>query len=67
MKETATTAKPSSKNYELPRVTPDMRMRRLRAKAPLRAMVRETHLRIEQLIYPFFVVEGKGIRNPVIV
>jgi porphobilinogen synthase len=64
MKETATAPRQSSQ-YQLPRVTPDMRMRRLRSKAPLRAMVRETHLRLEQLIYPFFVVEGTGIKNPI--
>ncbi len=51
--------------YVLPRVTPTMRMRRLRAKAPLRAMVRETHLRVEQLIYPFFIVEGTNIKKPI--
>lgn len=55
----------TSSKYVLPRVTPDMRMRRLRSKAPLRAMVRETHLRLEQLIYPFFIVEGKGIKTPI--
>ncbi|MBI5173428.1 MAG: porphobilinogen synthase [Candidatus Melainabacteria bacterium] len=52
-------------DYILPRVTPDVRMRRLRSKAPLRAMIRETHLRLEQLIYPFFIVEGKGIKTPI--
>jgi porphobilinogen synthase len=41
------------------------RPRRLRNSAPLRAMVRETHLRLEQLIYPLFVVEGKGRRHPI--
>jgi porphobilinogen synthase len=28
-------------------------------------MVRETHLRLEQLIYPFFIVEGRGIKRPI--
>jgi porphobilinogen synthase len=41
------------------------RPRRLRNSGPLRAMVRETHLRLEQLIYPLFVVEGKGRRHPI--
>ena len=41
------------------------RMRRLRASAPLRAMVRETQLQLEKLIYPLFVVEGKGIQKPI--
>jgi len=44
---------------------PKMRMRRLRATANLRAMVRETHLRVEKLIYPFFIVEGKRVRTPI--
>ncbi len=35
------------------------RMRRLRATPQLRAMVQETHLRVDKLIYPFFVIEGK--------
>jgi len=45
--------------------TPGMRMRRLRTSPAVRAMVRETHLRLEKLIYPLFVVEGKGIRKPI--
>jgi len=55
----------SATDYVIPRVTPEMRMRRLRSRAPLRAMIRETHLRPEQLIYPFFVVEGKGTKTPI--
>lgn len=51
--------------FEIPRVTPETRMRRLRSTAPLRAMVRENHIHLEKLIYPFFVVEGKGIRNAI--
>lgn len=42
-----------------------MRLRRLRANAALRSMVRETHLRVEQLIYPFFVVEGSRVRKEI--
>jgi porphobilinogen synthase len=42
-----------------------VRMRRLRASANLRAMVRETHIRLEKLIYPLFVVEGSGIQKPI--
>lgn len=41
------------------------RMRRLRANAALRGMVRENHIRIEELIYPIFVIEGEEICNPV--
>ncbi len=68
MKESTTaerTQGPKASDFEIPRVTPDVRMRRLRAKAPLRAMVRETHLRIDQLIYPMFLVEGQGVKNPI--
>ena len=68
MKETSTAERSQNQkasSFEIPRVTPDMRMRRLRSKAPLRAMIRETHLRVEQLIYPFFLVEGKGVKNPI--
>ncbi|MBB6451932.1 porphobilinogen synthase [Salirhabdus euzebyi] len=41
------------------------RHRRLRASDNLRALVRETHLHKEDLIYPIFVVEGEGVRNEV--
>ena len=33
-------------------------MRRLRRSAAIRDMVRETHLRIDELVYPVFVAEG---------
>ncbi|MCP8617024.1 porphobilinogen synthase [Salirhabdus salicampi] len=41
------------------------RHRRLRTTENMRAMVRETHLHKEDLIYPIFVVEGNNIRNKV--
>lgn len=41
------------------------RTRRLRTSAALRSMVREEHVRIDELIYPIFVMEGKDIKNPV--
>ncbi|MYL72211.1 porphobilinogen synthase [Halobacillus litoralis] len=41
------------------------RHRRLRRTDSMRALVRETHLRTEDLIYPIFVVEGENIKNPV--
>ncbi|MBN9653852.1 porphobilinogen synthase [Halobacillus sp. GSS1] len=41
------------------------RHRRLRRTDSMRALVRETHLRTEDLIYPIFVVEGEDIKNPV--
>ena len=40
---------------------PQIRMRRLRRTENLRALVRETRVDISDLIYPMFVVEGKGI------
>lgn len=37
---------------------PDVRLRRLRQNDALRGLVRETHLNVNQLIYPLFVAEG---------
>ena len=44
---------------------PVTRMRRLRRTEPLRRMVREHRLAREDLILPLFVVEGRGVREPV--
>lgn len=41
------------------------RHRRLRQSAGMRALVRETVLRKEDLIYPIFVVEGTDVKNEV--
>jgi porphobilinogen synthase len=41
------------------------RHRRLRQSANLRAMVRETHLHVDDLIYPIFVVEEKGVKREI--
>lgn len=41
------------------------RPRRLRANDAIRSMVRETKLNLEDLIYPIFVVEGKGIKEEI--
>jgi porphobilinogen synthase len=41
------------------------RHRRLRANATMRALVRETHVKVEDFIYPIFVAEGENIRNPI--
>ena len=41
------------------------RLRRLRLNEHSRNLVRETHLRLEDFIYPLFVIEGKGIRNEI--
>lgn len=42
---------------------PQYRPRRLRRNENLRRMVRETFLRIDDLIYPMFVQPGKGIKE----
>jgi porphobilinogen synthase len=44
---------------------PRTRLRRLRRTEKLRGMVRETRLHRDDLILPFFVVEGSGVREPV--
>jgi porphobilinogen synthase len=41
------------------------RHRRLRSSGAMRALVRETHLQVDDLIYPLFVVEGKDVKNEV--
>jgi len=42
------------------------RMRRLRSSAFLRSLVRETQLRLEKMIVPLFLIEGKHVRNPIV-
>lgn len=44
---------------------PQVRMRRMRGSKAIRNMIRETHVRSEQLIYPFFIVEGKDRATPI--
>ncbi len=44
---------------------PAERPRRLRRSARLRALVRETRVTPEQLIYPLFVVPGSGVRKEI--
>ncbi|KIY22392.1 MULTISPECIES: porphobilinogen synthase [Mesobacillus] len=41
------------------------RHRRLRQSANMRALVRENHLRTEDLIYPLFIVEGENVKTEV--
>ncbi|MDP8907919.1 MAG: porphobilinogen synthase [Chloroflexota bacterium] len=41
------------------------RTRRLRRSEALRGLVRETTLSAADFIYPLFVVEGDGVRNPI--
>lgn len=42
------------------------RHRRLRQTAAMRALVRENHLRVEDLIYPLFAIEGNNIKNAMV-
>ena len=44
---------------------PNTRMRRMRRDEFSRRLMRETHLSVDALIYPVFVVEGRGERQPV--
>ena len=44
---------------------PRERPRRLRTTAPLRELVRETRLSVDQLIYPVFVTHGEQVKAPV--
>jgi porphobilinogen synthase len=55
-----------------PRVAPDMteilrgrRMRRNRRTEWSRRLVRETRLTVDDLIWPIFIVDGEGVRQPV--
>ncbi|WP_156291206.1 porphobilinogen synthase [Oceanobacillus salinisoli] len=41
------------------------RHRRLRSSASMRSLVRENHLRVDDFIYPMFVIEGENIKNEV--
>jgi len=43
---------------------PLVRPRRLRQSASWRQIVRETRLTLDSLIYPLFIVPGKGLRKP---
>ncbi len=44
---------------------PEYRARRLRRNDTLRRMVRETHLRVDDLIYPMFSAFGTGIKKEI--
>ena len=47
------------------RATTFARTRRLRASEALRGLVRETRIDPASFIYPLFVVEGRGVREPI--
>ena len=44
---------------------PQTRLRRLRTTAPMRSLVRETHLHPGALVYPLFLCPGEGVRREV--
>jgi porphobilinogen synthase len=44
---------------------PKNRMRRLRANPSMRRLVRETRVSVDDLVYPLFVREGEGIKEPI--
>ena len=44
---------------------PDVRLRRLREREPVRNMARETRLSIKEFVYPVFVTHGSGVREPI--
>ena len=46
-------------------VFPQVRLRRLRRTETLRALVRENRVEVGDLIYPMFIVEGKGIKEEI--
>ncbi|MBN2133842.1 MAG: porphobilinogen synthase [Sedimentisphaerales bacterium] len=44
---------------------PEIRLRRLRTNANMRALVRETRLSVDDLVYPLFVRPGRGVKEPI--
>jgi len=44
---------------------PKTRMRRLRSSDAMRRLVRETALRVDDLVYPLFVRYGSGLKEPI--
>ncbi|MEE8174472.1 MAG: porphobilinogen synthase, partial [Dehalococcoidia bacterium] len=42
---------------------PQLRLRRLRCTEALREMLRETRLRVTDLVYPLFAVPGQGVKE----
>ncbi|MFC2035240.1 porphobilinogen synthase [Chloroflexota bacterium] len=46
-------------------VFPQLRLRRLRRTDSLRALIRETKVDIDDLVYPLFVVEGSGVKQEI--
>ena len=44
---------------------PKNRMRRLRSSPSMRRLVRQTSVSVDDLVYPLFVREGEGIKEPI--
>ncbi len=44
---------------------PQNRMRRLRSSGSIRRLVRQTNLSVDNFVYPLFVREGKGLKEPI--
>jgi porphobilinogen synthase len=44
---------------------PLLRLRRLRRTESLRRLVQETHVRVDDLVYPLFIVEGNGQKQEI--
>lgn len=44
---------------------PSYRMRRLRRTPAIRAMLRETALAVDDLVYPLFVIAGENVKKPI--
>ena len=44
---------------------PKIRMRRLRCSEPMRRLVRETSLSVDDLVYPLFVRDGENLKEPI--
>ena len=44
---------------------PKIRMRRLRSSSAMRRLVRTTTLNVDDLVYPLFVRDGSGIKEPI--
>jgi porphobilinogen synthase len=44
---------------------PKIRMRRLRRNPAMRRLVRQTTLSVDDLVYPLFVREGRGLKTPI--
>jgi len=44
---------------------PKIRLRRLRSSEPMRRLVRQISLSVDDFVYPLFVCEGKGLKEPI--